>query len=411
MSRWFAAALILTGLVGPAFASGDHGHHDDHDDHHEEATGPHGGRLLEQGTLAVEVSIFETGVAPQLRVYFYDGDEVLDPAEATLELTLHRLARGPEKFSFTPTGDFLLGDHPVAEPHSYEVEVTAFWGSQRLEARYETLEGRVSIPEDVAKASGVGEAVAGPRDLARTRRLTGRIGIPSDRLAELHPRFAGVVREATGQVGDRVEAGQGLAVVENSQTLSRFSVDSPLTGILLSRRAVVGNSVNVDDVLYAVADLGEVWADFDVYREDTGIVRIGETVTVHDDSGRDGAQAVLSYISPLRDVHTQTMLARALLPNREGRWAPGAFINGFIAIAEEPAAVAVPLSALQTWRGMDAVFVHAEGVWEVRPVHIGRRGDEWIEVIDGLEPGTTVATGNTFLLRAEIEKAGASHDH
>lgn len=413
----FAIALAAAPAVsGRALAADDHhadhggdphGHGDDHD----EPGGPHGGRLLESGDFAVEVSIFETGVAPQLRVYFYDDGAPLDPAKATLRLVLHRLAARPEPFRFEPVGDFLLGDHVVVEPHSFEVEITATWGARSLTARYESFEARVAIPEAVARASGVGDIVAGERDLERTRRLTGRIGIPTDRLVNLAPRFAGVVEQAGGRIGERVRAGDNLAVLENSQTLATYRLDAPIDGTILARSAVAGAAVTTGDVLYSIADLSEVWADFDVYRDDVAIVRAGENVTVRDDSSRAETTAPVSYVSPLRDVHTQTMLARAVLANDGGRWAPGTFVTGSIAIDEEPARIAVPVSALQTWRGHDVVFLHADGVWEPRPVRIGRQGDQWVEILEGIEPGSTVAAGNTFLLRAEIEKAGASHDH
>lgn len=388
-----------------------HGDHHGHDDHDDVPKGPHGGRLLGEAAFQVEVSIFETGVEPQLRLHFYENSQPVAPGKVNAKVTLHRLGRAPEPFVFSPHGDFLLGDHTVIEPHSYEVEVEAKYASHGLSTHYESFEARVEIPEEVAAAGGVTGAIAGPRDLGRSRRLTGRVGMISDRLADLHPRFDGVVREATGSIGDRVQAGFTLAVVESSSTLARFSVHAPLTGVILDRRAVVGGSVGVGDVLYTVADLSRVWADFDVYGADTSMVRVGENVVVHEDSGADGVTATISYVSPLRDVHTQTMLARAVLANADGRWAPGAFLSGTIVIDEEAAAVAVPLSALQPWRGKDAVFVHVDGIWEARPVRLGRRGDELVEVLEGLDAGTVVATGNTFLLRAEIEKAGASHDH
>ncbi|MFN2375468.1 MAG: efflux RND transporter periplasmic adaptor subunit [Candidatus Binatia bacterium] len=413
MPLHFLAALFLSfAVAAPAAASGDHDDHG-HDQHEESqaATGPHGGRLLSKDGFAVEVTIFETGVEPQIRAYAYEDDEALDPAGVKLKVTLHRLAREPEVLAFEKRGDFLLGDRTVSEPHSFGVEVEASAGRHSLRERYETVEARVTLAPEVAAAGGITGAVAGPRDLERLRRLTGRVGIASDRLVQLKPRFAGVVREAGGRIGDRVAAGAALAVVESSATLSRFRIDAPLDGVLLDRRAAVGSSVATDDVLFVVADLTEVWADFDVYGADTAVVKAGESVVIRDDSGAPPVAARISYVSPLRDVHTQTMLARAVLPNADGRWAPGAFLTGTIDLDEEPAAVAVPLSALQAWRGRDAVFIHAEGVWEARPVVVGRRGEEWLEILEGLEAGTAVATGNTFLLRAEVEKAGASHDH
>lgn len=415
----------VQGLVGQALAAddhhdngpGEHGHEEHADDghadegHDEPAKGPHGGRLLEEGDFAVEVSIFETGVEPQMRVYFSRRGEVLDPARATLEVTLHRLGRAPEKIRFEPRGDFLLGDHTIEEPHSYEVDVSARWGEDSLKAHYDSFEARVTLTPEIAAVGGVTQAVASARSLDRTRRLTGRVGIASDRMAELHPRYPGVVVRAQGRIGEPVAAGSSLATMESSATLSSFSVQAPFAGVILDRRAVVGASFAVDDVLYVVADLSEVWADFDLYGTDTAVVRAGEVITIHDDSGKPGTVARVTYISPLRDVHTQTTLARAVLANDDGRWAPGAFLSGIISIDEEPAAVAVPVSALQPWRGRDALFIHSDGIWEARPVRIGRRGEEWVEILDGLDAGTAVATGNTFLLRAEIEKVGASHDH
>jgi membrane fusion protein, heavy metal efflux system len=404
------------GKAGHDDAKDDHGH-GGHDDHHdEEPTGPHGGRLVEDGGLSAELAIFDQGVAPQLRVWVRDGDAIVDPSKVRLDVTLRRLGRAPQRLTFQPRGDFLLADQTIDEPHSFAVTVEARVAEKTLRADYEQIEARVTIPAAEAAAGGVTSAVAGPRDLGRSLQLTGRIGIPSDRLAELHPRFAGIVREASGRIGERVSKGQVLAVLESNETLARFPLVSPFDGVLLDRRAVVGGSAGVDDALYVVADLSEVWADLDVYGEDTHVVHVGESVTIRDEAHGDDEDAVvatakISYVSPLRDVHSQTTLARAVLPNTGGRWSPGAFVSATIDLDEPPAAVAVPPSALQTWKGVTAVFVHAEGVWEARPVRLGRSGDEWVEILSGLDAGTTVATGNTFLLRAEVEKAGAAHVH
>jgi cobalt-zinc-cadmium efflux system membrane fusion protein len=49
--------------------------------------------------------------------------------------------------------------------------------------------------------------------------------------------------------------------------------------------------------------------------------------------------------------------------------------------------------------------------YEVRMLTLGKRDDQWVEVIEGLKPGTEYVTGNSFLIKADIEKSGASHDH
>jgi cobalt-zinc-cadmium efflux system membrane fusion protein len=407
-------ALGLSLLSSLPLRAGDH----DHDEHEadtapgeEAATGPHGGRLVGDAALQAEVTIFETGVAPQMRLWFTADGKPLDPASVSASVTLRQLGRPPEKLAFEARGGFLLGDRVVEEPHSFRVDLEAAHAGRTLVAGYESVEARVTIPADVAAVSGVTSEVAAPRDLERSLRLTGRIGIAPERLAELRPRFAGVVVEARGRVGERVQRGAVLATIEGNASLSRYTLASPLAGVLLDRRAVEGASVSESDPLYTVADLSTVQADLDVYGQDTLLVRVGEKVTVRDDAHAIEEHTTVSYVSPLRDVHTQTTLARAEIDNADGRWAPGAFVSATIALQEPPAAIAVPPSALQTWRGREAVFVHVEGIWEARPVRLGRRGERWVEVLDGLDAGTVVATGNTFLLRAEIEKAGASHDH
>ena len=49
--------------------------------------------------------------------------------------------------------------------------------------------------------------------------------------------------------------------------------------------------------------------------------------------------------------------------------------------------------------------------YEVRMLDLGRQDGEWIEVLGGIEIGTRYVTLNSYLVKADIEKSGASHDH
>jgi membrane fusion protein, heavy metal efflux system len=73
--------------------------------------------------------------------------------------------------------------------------------------------------------------------------------------------------------------------------------------------------------------------------------------------------------------------------------------------------LAVPLSALQRFRDFDVVFAQVGEAYEVRMLTLGRRDASLVEVLDGLAPGTVYVTDNSYLIKADIEKAGASHDH
>jgi cobalt-zinc-cadmium efflux system membrane fusion protein len=71
----------------------------------------------------------------------------------------------------------------------------------------------------------------------------------------------------------------------------------------------------------------------------------------------------------------------------------------------------VPLSALQRFRDFDVVFARVGEDYEVRMLDLGQRDSERVEVLGGLAPGTEYVTTNSYLVKADIEKSGASHDH
>jgi membrane fusion protein, heavy metal efflux system len=71
----------------------------------------------------------------------------------------------------------------------------------------------------------------------------------------------------------------------------------------------------------------------------------------------------------------------------------------------------VPLGALQRFRDWDVVFVNEGGIYQAIPVKLGRRDGTHVEVLDGLHAGARMVIGNSYLVKADIEKSGASHDH
>ena len=73
--------------------------------------------------------------------------------------------------------------------------------------------------------------------------------------------------------------------------------------------------------------------------------------------------------------------------------------------------LAVSTNALQRFRDFDVVFAKVGDTYEVRMLELGAKDNDFIEVIGGLVPGTVYVTDNSFLIKADIEKSGASHDH
>jgi cobalt-zinc-cadmium efflux system membrane fusion protein len=90
---------------------------------------------------------------------------------------------------------------------------------------------------------------------------------------------------------------------------------------------------------------------------------------------------------------------------------PGQFVRGRITLAEHAVPLAVRLAALQRFRDFQVIFARIGDTYEVRMLELGRRDSEWVEVLGGLAPGTEYVTANSYLIKADIEKSGASHDH
>ena len=80
-------------------------------------------------------------------------------------------------------------------------------------------------------------------------------------------------------------------------------------------------------------------------------------------------------------------------------------------MAEHPVPLAVRQSAIQGFRDFKVVYARIGDTYEVRMLDLGRQNSEWAEVLGGLEPGTEYVTDNSYLVKADIEKSGASHDH
>lgn len=84
---------------------------------------------------------------------------------------------------------------------------------------------------------------------------------------------------------------------------------------------------------------------------------------------------------------------------------------GIVVVGEDDVPLAVKTKALQRFRDFTVVYARVNETYEVRMLEIGRRTPEWTEVLGGIDPGDTYVTGNAFLIRQDVEKSGAGHDH
>ena len=231
--------LMAVGLVISACdLTQEHGHgHDGHDDHgeaeHEEvAKGPHGGRLLIDGDFSLELALFETGVPPEFRVWVTKGGAPIAPESVDLSITLTRLGDAKDKIAFNPQDDFLRGDTVIYEPHSFVVTVEARRGNATHRWQYDNFEGRTLIGPEIATAFGLETEIAGPATIREPITVYGPVVPDAEMVLRIDARFACTVDSVSVSVGDSVIKGQTLAKVESNESLTPYTVTSPIDGVI-----------------------------------------------------------------------------------------------------------------------------------------------------------------------------------
>lgn len=410
-----ALVMALTACGGDA-ANDEHGHAEEGEagtELTEEAVkGAHGGRLLEQEGYAVELAIAEDGTPPKYQAWLYKGDKALPASAGKVEVRLKRLGNIAETHTLAPQADgSLMATSTVGEPHSFDVEVLAQIEGKPLRWAYDSYEGRTTIARAMAEQSGIKIAPASPGIIADEHEVQGLLMPIEGRSAKVTARFPGPIRRLTAQVGDRVGAGQTLAVIESNLSLSNYSITSPLTGVVVTRDASVGAVAGEGMVLYEVADLTRLWVDLHIFGADAQHIQPGGRVQVTRMSDGATLDTVIDRILPGTATASQSTVARATIANADGQWRPGSAVKARITVDQQPAALVVPLAALQKFRDWDVVFIRVGDTYEIRPVTLGKRDAAQVEILEGLKAGDQVVVEQSYLVKADIEKSGASHDH
>lgn len=192
---------------------------------------------------------------------------------------------------------------------------------------------------------------------------------------------------------------------------ARYEIRSPIDGVVTDKQVSQGQVVSEADSIFAVADLATVWAEMTIYAKDINTVKAGQKVTIKATAFDAEAVGTISYVGALVGEQTRTAMARVVLSNPQNTWLPGLPVNIELISDEIDVPLAVSVEGLQTLRDWTVVFGRYGEYFEARPLELGRRDDKYVEVLQGLRAGDKYAAGNSFLIKADIGKAGATHDH
>jgi membrane fusion protein, copper/silver efflux system len=178
---------------------------------------------------------------------------------------------------------------------------------------------------------------------------------------------------------------------------------APQDGIVTERNAVDGQAFKAGEVLFRLADHSVVWVMADIAEGDIGTVRPGQPVTVRTKAypGRE-FKGHVAVVYPHLVKETRTARVRIVLPNPDVALLPDMYADVEIATGSDQAVVAVPKSSVIDSGSRQVVIVDlGDGRFEPRDVKLGRRGVEYVEVLDGIHDGDSVVVDGNFLIDAE----------
>ena len=371
--------------------------------------GVNGGRLLREGDFAVELTIFETGVPPEFRVYVTQNDKSISPNQVDLNIKLSRLGGTVDDINFIAEGGYLRGDTVIYEPHSFLVSVNASYKGKTYTWQYDNFEGRTLIEEKIAQAMGIETEIVGPASLHKTVKVFGKLVLPANAKRIVSARFEGVIKRMHVGLGDTVKKGQLLVTIESNESLRSFDIKSPIDGVISQQAANAGEQTGGRAIL-EITQTNALIAELAVFPMDVASVTQTAPVSLTINGQQKPFTSVINGTRlTMRDDQARLFLAE--LDNADGQLNEGMFVSAQIEVETFDVPLAVKRVGLQSFRDFTVVYAKVGEQYEVRMLDLGREAGEWVEVLGGIDSGTQYVTNNSYIIKADIEKSGASHDH
>jgi len=370
----------------------------------------------------------------------------IQPVKAERKILYYRNPMGLPDISPVPKKDPMGMDYvPV-----YEGEEPDTGGNQ------------IKISVDKVQKLGVRSEPAAMRTLDKTVRAAGRIEIDERRVFAIAPKFEGwVERLFVNATGQPVSKGQPLfevyspelvsaqreyaianeavkalkdagadqqasmkrlaeaslarlknwdiseeqvrTLAQSGETHRTLTFRSPVSGIVMEKKAVQGMRFMPGDSLYQIADLSSVWVMADVFEQDIALVKTGSKAKVSLGAYPDQSfEGTITYVYPALKPETRTVPVRLEIANPRQLLKPAMFAQVELPVGGKAKVLTVPISAVIDSGTRQIVLVQlAEGRFEPREVKLGSRTDKYVEVTGGVKDGEQVVVAANFLIDAE----------
>jgi len=262
------------------------------------------------------------------------------------------------------------------------------------------------INRNIAVQVGIQTALPRSQVLNQSIISYGSLTTGPTQLSHVRARYTGLIKSVKPDIGDAVKRGDLLARVESNESLKVYNILAPIAGTIIQRHANTGE-VTEDQVLFSIANFKTLWAEFRIYHAQQSEISADQTVNIHVNDQVIAGK--IAHIIPALNKPYQ--LARVQFNNEVHGLSPGLLVEGHIVTASIPVTLAVMKSAIQSMGEQQGVFVQQGDQYKFTPLQLGRSDDAYAEVLSGLEAKQSYVSKNSYLIKADIEKSEAEHEH
>lgn len=197
----------------------------------------------------------------------------------------------------------------------------------------------------------------------------------------------------------------------------RYVLTAPISGIISKKDLVVGENVQLANQLFIIDQLDQLWLEFIAPSADLSAIGLNQEIEFKSLQTGNLFKAQIQSLNTEADLQTGRLQVRAKILSSATELRPNLMVNVQLQQAGSSQALRILKSAIQKVEGKDVIFVaseHDQNIeFKAQPVVLGQISGnaEWVEVQSGLTQGQQYAAQGSFLLKSELEKGEASHEH
>lgn len=270
-------------------------------------------------------------------------------------------------------------------------------------------DGKIELSEEQIKFSGIELSQVQAAKIRDSLPAYGLVVTNTNHEQEIVARFEGVIRQVSKKLGDKVKKGELLISIEANDSLKVYPIKSELDGVITFRDANNGEQTS-DDLLLKVENFSTVWVDLSIFPKDLSKIHLDQRVRIKNADAESFTEGPIIFIAPFGDPSNQSITARVLIDNSDGKWKPGHFVDSEVILSESVASLTIKNEAIQIIDELPVVFVKEGPLFEPRNIKLGRSDSELSEILSGLDTGETYVSKNSFVLKSELGKGDIEDD-